>query len=804
MFNFLKYLLIISFFSITSHLVQAANKFVIHAEKSDIVVTNLQGRLVFSFETIAKKDFENNFLTDQSLKTNQCQSKRRFTILSTVGNLISFQDQEHIFCQNNQYQSKDEQFLTIDVNKNGEKVKLTDIFTEKSLLKALLTDNLIKNIFKNKKQPSNLSDFYDTLLWSNIVVKACEYYLPQDFLNRFAFHHVKKGRVAIRLELPAIEPTCGSENIKLGFYLSIPKRLKSAFKDANKRKLLMKHPNKKSAKFNFSSTNYIVSEPNEIALSSTNLIDDYTFVTVLAGDSLYGVAKRHGYKMKELAALNNLYPPYALQVGQKLRIKKPIEAPIKNKISDDNIDSTKTNQVIEIKEQNTKTVEKITKLIEIPTPKIEISEVPTENPEYYTVVSGDNLSRIARKYGVSFRTLAVWNRIKSPYGLLIGQKLVVSNPVEKKWNWLLPQVVVFPDLTPFNFKLIGTPTGKNKVEIEKIEISKQNKSEILQTIVIDFPALAAQDLDLGFKVEDINFDGYQDIRLNKNSASELVEFFCWLFDPKTETFVLNYELSQLFALEFDAKKQYISSHLPPEPDYQSVDYYKFADGQLVLIRQVEKQLISDIGEPEKWETTIYELIEDETDNSKTFDTKPQSEELIDNKPVETEKQTKLDNIKQSVSNKHIWVEKADIHASLSEFNFTLIGNLLENSAEANIEQIEIRQIAKDEIIQTIETLVTPLATLNSIEFKVKDINFDGYQDIGIMEFSPMGLNVPFLYWLFEPKTGQFIYSEEFSALTSLAIDAKNQLVKSVLQTNDKQLITTEYKVINNKLVLFQP
>ena len=43
----------------------------------------------------------------------------------------------------------------------------------------------------------------------------------------------------------------------------------------------------------------------------------------------------------------------------------------------------------------------------------------------YTVVKGDSLSRIAKRYHVTVNDLVRWNGIENPRLILIGQKLVI-------------------------------------------------------------------------------------------------------------------------------------------------------------------------------------------------------------------------------------------------------------------------------------------------------------------------------------------------------------------------------------------
>ena len=61
-------------------------------------------------------------------------------------------------------------------------------------------------------------------------------------------------------------------------------------------------------------------------------------------------------------------------------------------------------------------------------PKFDEDEAPKE-PEaiYYTVVKGDNLTKIGKKYGVSWKSIAQLNNIKAPlYIIRVGQKLRIK------------------------------------------------------------------------------------------------------------------------------------------------------------------------------------------------------------------------------------------------------------------------------------------------------------------------------------------------------------------------------------------
>jgi len=104
--------------------------------------------------------------------------------------------------------------------------------------------------------------------------------------------------------------------------------------------------------------------------------------TVKSGDTLSGIAQRHGTTTSALAKANNISNPNLIRVGQKLTIpggsgaSAPAPAPSK----------------------------------------------PTQN---YTVKSGDTLSGIAQRFGTTTSALAKANNISNPNLIRVGQKLTI-------------------------------------------------------------------------------------------------------------------------------------------------------------------------------------------------------------------------------------------------------------------------------------------------------------------------------------------------------------------------------------------
>ena len=61
-------------------------------------------------------------------------------------------------------------------------------------------------------------------------------------------------------------------------------------------------------------------------------------------------------------------------------------------------------------------------------PDERIRKAPAAAPaeEYYTVVAGDTLSAIAKKYGTTVNQLVEWNGIANPNMISVGQKFRVK------------------------------------------------------------------------------------------------------------------------------------------------------------------------------------------------------------------------------------------------------------------------------------------------------------------------------------------------------------------------------------------
>ncbi len=289
--------------------------------KNEITATTPFGRQIFSTTQLAQKNFEADFLMDKSLyKNNPCQYQRNFALLSVVGSIVTISDTEYTNCKAMRHPSIDHNFRVIDLAKSAQAVKLTDLFLESDILAALLNDKIIKLSLKDKT-PTTLTELFNVLEWSEIVIKNCTYTLPIDFLSQFAFHHVTARQVAIRLHLQPMTNVCESKNAQLNFYLPIPTTLKMALNRAQMQNsgFLMQDQLKQTSTISFSTTDYKPTPAPKIE-------QQYKYHTVVAGETLYSISKQYNKNINDLIRLNNL-STYTLYIAQRLKISKKTQKP---------------------------------------------------------------------------------------------------------------------------------------------------------------------------------------------------------------------------------------------------------------------------------------------------------------------------------------------------------------------------------------------------------------------------------------------------------------------------------------------
>ncbi|MBQ8255943.1 MAG: LysM peptidoglycan-binding domain-containing M23 family metallopeptidase [Alphaproteobacteria bacterium] len=129
---------------------------------------------------------------------------------------------------------------------------------------------------------------------------------------------------------------------------------------------------------------------------NANVQPKENILVVKAGDTLYKLAKENNTTVEDLARLNSLSAPYALAIGQQLRIAGEIPA-----VKPDVLTVNKPSAGVQT-----------------------VTRVPVQE---IVVAPGDTLYSLSRKYSVPVNDLALMNDLRAPFALSVGQKVRVPN-----------------------------------------------------------------------------------------------------------------------------------------------------------------------------------------------------------------------------------------------------------------------------------------------------------------------------------------------------------------------------------------
>jgi hypothetical protein len=144
-----------------------------------------------------------------------------------------------------------------------------------------------------------------------------------------------------------------------------------------------------------------------------------------------------------------------------------------------------------------------------------------------------------------------------------------------------------------------------------------------------------------------------------------------------------------------------------------------------------------------------------------------------------------------------------IHADLPEMSFTLVTDSgPQTASRLRVRSIEIRRGAEVQPWQRISGLDTETPrTEGAPELEVRDLNFDGYADIRLIERLPAGPDVPYLNWLYDPASGRFVESPALNAITAPQFDAAAREIRSDWRESATRYGTDIYALRDGQPVL---
>lgn len=135
-----------------------------------------------------------------------------------------------------------------------------------------------------------------------------------------------------------------------------------------------------------------------------------TKYTVKREDTLWSLANRYNTTVDALVAINNLSDNSAIVAGQTILVPKGAESPAPEKAQDDRVTAKKS-----VRESDDRETAKKTSRNEASSDTIT-----------YIMKKNDSLYEIATKYGVSYKDIMLWNKIKDHRKVKAGTRLVIK------------------------------------------------------------------------------------------------------------------------------------------------------------------------------------------------------------------------------------------------------------------------------------------------------------------------------------------------------------------------------------------
>ena len=139
------------------------------------------------------------------------------------------------------------------------------------------------------------------------------------------------------------------------------------------------------------------------------------------------------------------------------------------------------------------------------------------------------------------------------------------------------------DLPPTLFALTYRAGNDGFFYTSAITVAHADTRQVLQHLPLSPEAQSLESDTLGLALEDLNFDGYLDMRIMAflpNSGN--VPYHVWLWDAPSQQFVYSEPLSALTSPEPDAAAQRVRSFVREDADTYVQAAYAWVEGDLVL------------------------------------------------------------------------------------------------------------------------------------------------------------------------------------------------------------------------------
>lgn len=161
------------------------------------------------------------------------------------------------------------------------------------------------------------------------------------------------------------------------------------------------------------------------------------------------------------------------------------------------------------------------------------------------------------------------------------------------WNCQTEDSIIAADeaevqlMNTFNFELIGEVSVEKMKTVTSINILNKKDNTVFQNLN-GFEAIVQENEQV--ILEDLNFDGYADIRLLQYLPEDSnVPFYYWLYNSSKKKYERNVALEVVRSPSIDNTNEFILSQWSNGDSIQGTDYYKYSGNKLVLTKQEVKE-----------------------------------------------------------------------------------------------------------------------------------------------------------------------------------------------------------------------
>lgn len=144
-----------------------------------------------------------------------------------------------------------------------------------------------------------------------------------------------------------------------------------------------------------------------------------------------------------------------------------------------------------------------------------------------------------------------------------------------------------------------------------------------------------------------------------------------------------------------------------------------------------------------------------------------------------------------------------------QFSYTLTVDSILSGDNVNydcvVRTISVTRVLDKKLVQTI----TPKENYNACSlpadqlFFIEDVNFDGYNDIRLLQFLPASPNLPYYFWTYNPKTLLFTQDTTLENITSPEFDQQAKTIFSTWRDGCCKHGSDTYQYVNGKVALIK-